>query len=445
LQVFLDEPSAPSCTSLRRVIASGEALAVELVRHFVAVLDAELHNLYGPTEAAIDVTAYACPRRGVPLVIPIGRAIANTRLYVRDRLGRLVPPGVPGELFIGGVGVALGYHARPALNAEKFLPSPYFPGERLFRTGDLVRYDRDGQLEYLGRIDQQVKIRGYRIELGELEARLRSHPLVREAAVIVDGEQLTERRLIAYVVADQPIEVAALRAFLRASLPEPMLPGEFMQLERLPLSVNGKLDRRALPRPQRNAERPYAAPETEHERALCAVWAEVLKLDRVGAEDNFFELGGDSIRCIRARARARTLGLDFEVAEMFAHQTVRALAPLVRPVEVHAALMPFELLAAADRAAIPAHVLDAYPLARLQAGMIFHSEFSPDSSFYQVVLSFHLEGKLDIELLRRSAATVVSRHDILRTSFVLGAHSEPLQLVQSEAVVEIPYTDLQAL
>jgi amino acid adenylation domain-containing protein len=305
LQLFLEGKGlAGSCRTVRQVMASGEALPPELVERFCERLSetgARLHNLYGPTEASVDVSFHACAphsRRGVP----IGRPIANIALHIQDRHGEPVPPGVPGELLIGGVGLARGYLHRPALTAEKFVPNPWgAPGERLYRTGDLARFRPDGAIEFLGRLDHQIKIRGVRVELGEIEAALCRQPGVREAVVMARAEAAGETRLVAYLVAlSQPAPSAAtLRNALRESLPEAMVPSAFVVLPAFPLTPSGKVDRKALPAPDfEHAERarPFTAPRTPLEERVAAMWRELLRVERVGVHDSFFELGGDSIQ-----------------------------------------------------------------------------------------------------------------------------------------------------
>ncbi|WP_446941701.1 amino acid adenylation domain-containing protein, partial [Pseudomonas aeruginosa] len=328
LQAFLQDEDVASCTSLKRIVCSGEALPADAQQQVFAKLpQAGLYNLYGPTEAAIDVTHWTCMEEGKDAV-PIGRPIANLACCILDGNLEPVPVGVLGELYLAGRGLARGYHQRPGLTAERFVASPFVAGERMYRTGDLARYRADGVIEYAGRIDHQVKLRGLRIELGEIEARLLEHPWVREAAVLaVDG-----RQLVGYVVLESEggdwREVLA--AHLAASLPEYMVPAQWLALERMPLSPNGKLDRKALPRPQAAAGQTHVAPQNEMERRIAAVWADVLKLEEVGATDNFFALGGDSIVSIQVVSRCRAAGIQFTPKDLFQQQTVQGLARVAR-------------------------------------------------------------------------------------------------------------------
>ncbi|WP_346293414.1 amino acid adenylation domain-containing protein [Sphaerothrix gracilis] len=334
LQAFLEAPDLERCACVRRVICSGEALPVALQERFLERLSAELHNLYGPTEAAIDVTAWPCQPEPELTSVPIGKPIANTQIYLLDRAGQSVPVGVPGELHIGGVGLARGYWQRAALTAEKFVPSPFAQtesGSRLYRTGDLARYRPDGAIEFLGRLDYQVKLRGFRIELGEIEAALAQHPEIRETVVTASNDSSGYQRLVAYGVYDaSALSTSALRDFLAQSLPDYMIPSVFVPLDTLPLTPSGKVDRRALPPPTES--RPdlkpdYVKPQTELEQAIAAIWQEVLQLDTVGIHDNFFELGGHSLLLIQVNTQLRQqLQADLSVLDLFRYPTIEAIA-----------------------------------------------------------------------------------------------------------------------
>jgi amino acid adenylation domain-containing protein len=315
LRAFLDEPALEACKGLRRVICSGEALAREDVARFRARCGAALHNLYGPTEASVDVTSWDCSRTDVGPV-PIGGPIANTQIHLLGPDLEPVPVGVRGELYIGGVGLARGYLARPDLTAARFVPDPLGePGARLYRTGDLARRLPCGAVDYLGRIDHQVKLRGLRIELGEIEARLLEHPRVKTAVVVLRGEDSGDPRLVAYVVADAggatPDE---LGEHLRDRLPGHMVPSLFLHLEALPLTTSGKVDRRALPSPDWDSLRgavEHVDPRDQVERQVAEVWQRVLSVTSVGVFDNFFALGGHSLHALRVIAILRQ---EFEVA-----------------------------------------------------------------------------------------------------------------------------------
>ncbi|MER5975222.1 amino acid adenylation domain-containing protein [Streptomyces sp. NPDC001857] len=330
LAAFVAEPAAAGCRSLRRVVCSGEALPEELKNRFLDVLDVPLHNLYGPTEAAVDVTHWDC-RRSDEGPVPIGRPIWNTALYVLDPAGRPVPVGFPGELFLAGAGLARGYLRRPALTAERFPLDPFGPpGSRMYRTGDIARLRADGAVEYLGRTDDQVKIHGFRIELGEIETALARCAGVGRAAVVVREDTPGARRLVGYVVPASPAapEAAALRAELARSLPEYMVP-LVVVVDALPVTPNGKLDRRALPAPTA-APAGHEPPDGEIEELVAAVWRAVLGVEAVGRHDDFFTLGGHSLSATRVAARLRqSLALELPLHTLFEQRTVAALAAAV--------------------------------------------------------------------------------------------------------------------
>jgi acyl-CoA synthetase (AMP-forming)/AMP-acid ligase II/acyl carrier protein len=335
LQMFLEHDDAPKCGVVALVICSGEALPASLARRFHDRLPgAALHNLYGPTEAAVDVTAWRCARDSSAVSVPIGRPIANTRIYILDAHGRPTPVGVAGELHIGGVQVGRGYLNRPELTAERFLSDPFAvqPGARMYRTGDLGRWLPDGVIEFLGRNDFQVKLRGFRIELGEIEARLRDHPLVRDAVVVAREDSAGDRRLAAYYVAETEIPVEELRAHLAASLPDYMVPAAHVRLDALPLTPNGKLDRKALPAPQGDAcaARGYEAPIGETETELARIWSEVLAVQHVGRSDNFFDLGGHSLLALMLIQKIRVeMKVEISLFEVFAAPRLASLAELI--------------------------------------------------------------------------------------------------------------------
>ncbi|MFJ6483324.1 amino acid adenylation domain-containing protein [Streptomyces sp. NPDC091682] len=365
LAAFVEDPEAGHCRSLRRVVCSGEALPEELKNRFLDVLDVPLHNLYGPTEAAVDVTHWDC-RREESGPVPIGRPIWNTSLYVLDPRGRPVPVGVAGELFLAGAGLARGYLRRPALTAERFPLDPFGPpGSRMYRTGDLARHRADGSVEYLGRTDDQVKIHGFRIELGEIETALGRLPGVGRAAVVVREDVPGERRLVGYVVPEAGAgagtaaapDPESMRAELGRSLPEYMVP-VLVVVDGLPVTANGKLDRRALPAPAAAAAATgYEPPAGETEELVAMVWASVLDAPRIGRHDDFFALGGHSLSATRVAARLRqSLGLDLPLHTLFEQRTVAALAMAVETVllaELEAETAPF----AATADAVPSLVL----------------------------------------------------------------------------------------
>jgi acyl-coenzyme A synthetase/AMP-(fatty) acid ligase/acyl carrier protein len=340
LQAWLNGADVTQCHTLRRLICSGEALPPGLVKRSYALLpETVVYNLYGPTEAAIDVTCWTCAPDAGDETTPIGRPVANTEIVILDPQFRPVPVGVAGELAIGGVQLARGYHGRGGLSAEKFVPHPFsvHPGARLYRTGDLARYREDGVVEYLGRIDFQVKLHGFRIELGEIENALSRHPAVRESLVTLREDSSGAPQLVAYVTlrSDRPVNLPPptldeVRAFLQTSLPSTMIPSALIHLEAFPLSPNGKVERRLLPAP--SGERPelrqsYAPPRSAAEQHIAAIWREVLGVDRVGVHDHFFDLGGNSIRVMQVHSRlSQAFEHSIPLVELFKYPTVAELA-----------------------------------------------------------------------------------------------------------------------
>ena len=424
LQVLLEHPRvAESCAGLRRVLCGGEALPGALLQRFHERLPGvALHNLYGPSEAATAAAALHCEPGEARATVPIGRPTANVRIYLLDGAGKPVPVGVPGELFIGGAGVARGYLDRPELTAEKFVPDPFGaePGARLYRTGDLGRRLADGQVEFLGRNDFQVKVRGFRIEPGEIEARLAEHPEVREAVVLVQGAGSGDRRLVAYWVGAATTGIDALRAHLAGRLPDYMVPAAYVRLDRLPLNPSGKLDRRALPAPEGDAfaTRAYEAPAGAVEAAVAEVWAEVLGLERVGRHDHFFELGGHSLRAVQVVSRVRqALGVEAALGEMFLHPV---LADFARGLE-RAGRAELPPIVPADR---------ARPLALsfAQQRLWFVEQMGGTGATYHVPRRLRLHGALDRAALVRALDRIVARHEALRTTFEQ-ADGEPVQRI----------------
>jgi len=333
LRVFLEEPGVESCADLRWLICGGEALAGELVERFFARLPGELVNVYGPAEISITASFWFCGGdEPAGSTVTLGRPIANARLHVLGRHLEVVPAGVPGELYVAGVGVGRGYVGRAALTAERFVPDPFSgqAGSRMYRTGDLVRHRADGCLEFVGRVDHQVKVRGVRLELGEVESVLSQHPGVGQAVAMVREDTPGDPRLVGYVVSrGNGLEERDLRSYLRGSLPDYMMPSALVVLESLPLNPSGKVDRAALPAPSRAAgSRPEdTAAWTPVQQAVAAIWGEILKVDRVGLHDNFFELGGHSLMATQIISRLReTFGVEIAVTELFEAPTVAGMA-----------------------------------------------------------------------------------------------------------------------
>ncbi|MFO1417432.1 MAG: amino acid adenylation domain-containing protein [Methylotetracoccus sp.] len=451
LRAFIDAADFRPCRSLRRVICSGEALPSELHRRFAAASSASLHNLYGPTEASIDVTAWDCGPSPVDTVgVPIGRPIANTSIYLLDRQMQPVPVGVPGELYIGGVGLARGYAGRPDLTAAAFVPSPFSVGERLYRTGDLARYRNDGAIDFLGRIDHQVKLRGFRIELGEIEQALRSLPGITDAAVMLGDEGTGHPRLVAYLVgaAEDADASAVWRRALAERLPDYMIPGAFVHMSALPLTPSGKLDRKALPLVEAASGRDYVAPRNAIERLLARIWSEVLRVEQIGIDDDFFALGGDSILGIQIASRARAEGLTFSARSVFHFPTIATLAPQLRlqetnddvarcPVRPPFALADLPAGAIAELQSRWPEMEDLYPLTPMQEGMLFFSLMHPGSGIYVMQDQYTIAGAVDPDAFRAAWQHVVDRHPVLRSAFVWQGLAKPHQWVRRNA--ELPY------
>ena len=339
LSAFLDSADTKLCGSIKRVICSGEALSPDIQKRFFKKLNCELHNLYGPTEAAIDVSYWECNENNLYSSVPIGKPVANTQLYILDKNLVPVPVGVSGELHIGGYQVARGYHNRPNLTAEKFIPDIFShePNSRLYKTGDLAKWLPDGNIEFLGRIDFQVKIRGFRIELGEIESVLSAHPGVKENVVIAKESHAGDKQLAAYVVAEgldienQEQNVSDIRSFLKEKLPDYMIPSFFVFMDSLPLTPNGKIDRKKLPEPDISAmQKEYVAPRTDTEKKIASIWEEVLKLEQAGIFDNFFEIGGHSLLATVVISHLKeTFALKLPIVKLFELPTISELAEYI--------------------------------------------------------------------------------------------------------------------
>jgi amino acid adenylation domain-containing protein len=461
-QVVQSERETPRLTRLRRAFVGGDRVPADLLAEMREALPgAESHVLYGPTEATILASTHPVPADGVVHGHPIGRPLGNVRLYVCDALGSAQPAGVPGELLIGGVGVTRGYLGRAALTAERFVPDPFSAegGARLYRTGDRARWRADGTLEYVGRTDFQVKIRGFRIEPGEIEAVLRGHEHVTDCVVVAREDVPGDRRLVAYVAGDA--EAGVLREHLLRELPEYMVPSAFVMLEALPLTPNGKLDRKALPAPEYAAEADrYVAPRTPAEEVLAEIWAEVLKVERVGVHDNFFALGGHSLLAVTLVERMRRRGVRADVRALFTTPTVAELAAAVEGTGSDVRVPPNRIPAGCDAitpemlplveltqaeidrvvAGVPGgaeNVQDIYPLAPLQEGILFHHLLTPENDPYLLPQPFAFESREQLDAYLAALRAAVARHDILRTSVAWEGLSEPVQVVWRDAPLSI--------
>ncbi|WP_040774040.1 non-ribosomal peptide synthetase, partial [Nocardia pneumoniae] len=422
--------------TLRRVLAIGEALPAETAKRFQIVNPkAALFNLYGPTEAAVSITSHRVTAADETLV-PIGAPEWNSRVYVLDARLRPVPVGVSGELYLAGAQLARGYFGRADLTADRFVANPFQPGARMYRTGDLVAWTSAGELEYRGRTDFQVKIRGFRIELGEIEAALLALRQVAQAAVIAKSAPKTGDQLVAYLVpsdVDAGIDVAAVKSLLSASLPSYMVPSAFVVLDALPLNVNGKLDRKALPEPEFEVQA-FRAPSTPIEEIVASVYAEVLGVERVGADDDFFTLGGNSLLATQVAARiGKALDTRVPVRWLFEASTVAGLA--VRA-ERHAGAGGRQDLVAGPRP-------DRIPLSLAQQRMWFLNRFDTESAAYNVPIAVRLTGALDVDALRQAVSDVVVRHEILRTIYPQ-TEDGPVQVILPPGQV-VPRLDVRVV
>ena len=442
--------AAGTLTSLREVTSTGEQLKLTAaaVGLFKRLEGCSLHNHYGPSESHV-VTAYTFEGEPEtwPALPPVGRPVYNTRIYILDEGLNPVPVGVHGELYIGGECLARGYLNRPATTAEKFVPDPFgCGGERLYRTGDVARYLADGQIEYLGRKDEQVKIRGFRVEPGEIEAALAQHPVVAEAAVCAADDPAGGKRLVAYVVPDRavgltPPAARELRAHLKERLPEYMIPSAFVTLEALPLTNNGKLDRRALPDPGDPHEglgREYVAPEGRIESALAAVWEQVLGAERVGVGDNFFELGGHSLKATQVLSRIRErFGDAVTLRDLFSTPTIRELAEKIAAREVEsgtaAGVFDDEIERVDER--------EFYATSSAQRRVWVVCQEPSASRAYNLPGAFLLEGEFDAAALGRAFRGLVRRHESLRTTFAV-VEGELKQRIGDGGGIEIESLDL---
>ncbi|MHB8524061.1 MAG: amino acid adenylation domain-containing protein, partial [Limisphaerales bacterium] len=448
-EATLNEPW-PETVVLRALLTGGE----QLHRRPPEELPCCLINHYGPTENTVVTTwtPVAASTGGDVTAPPIGRPIANTRVYVLDRNRQPVPVGVPGELHVTGAGLARGYRNRPELTAERFIPDPFSrePGARLYRTGDRVRFRPDGNLEFLGRLDDQVKIRGHRIELGEIESVLARHPAVRQAAVVAVQEAAGENRLIAYVVraTDDLSPPSDLRDFLRQTLPESMVPSGFVFLDALPLTANGKVDRKLLPAPEPQPEEPgtFVGPRTPAEEMLAGIWAEVLHLPRVGIHDNFFDLGGHSLLATQVVSRIRsTFALEFPLQDLFASPTVTGLAGRIGTARGEASV-PM----AAGPLSRECHADAALSFA--QERLWFLEQLEPGQPFNNIPAAIRLEGNLDVPALEQSLGGIVRRHEALRTTFANAkgqpvaaiAPPQPITLADAVDLAPLPQAEQEA-
>jgi len=445
LALFLAEANVAQATSLRQVICGGESLGVELVKRFYELLpQATLHHSYGPTETAIASSETICDRYSLHSVVPIGRPLANTQLYVLDEQLQPVPIGVLGELFIGGDGLGRGYLNRPELTAERFVPNHFSeaPGARLYRTGDLVRYLADGNLQFHGRGDAQVKLRGIRIELGEIEAAIMADEKVHSAAVVARAESL-----VGYVVTapGTSLTVSELRQSLSQKLPTYMVPSTFVFLSALPLFPNGKIDRGALPAPEQQMTSEladgYVAPRNAVEELIAGVWAAVLGLKAVSINSDFFAAGGHSLLATQVIARLREIfQVEIPLRSLFEKPTIAALAA-----NVSAALNDGRFTQAQDIHPLTRSAMaGVLPLSFAQERLWFWEQLHPGTPTYNLTSAFRLDGELDVSILEQSLNEIMRRHEILRTSYI-AVEGQPVQIVAPHSFVPLSVKDLSDL
>ncbi|VVP72171.1 Tyrocidine synthase 3 [Pseudomonas fluorescens] len=470
----LIEHVKPSSDSLRYVIFGGEALQPSTLRDWYQGRDEfmpQLVNMYGITETTVHVTWYPVSSTDAEHIDSvIGRCLPDLNLYLLDADGKPVPIGVVGEMYIGGAGVARGYLNRPGLTAERFLNDPFVgkAGARMYRSGDLARYLANGNLAFMGRNDDQVKIRGYRIELGEIAARLAKHPSVYQAVVVAQG-RTDDKRLVAYIVEhDTPVDAEhglaltqTLRDYLSAGLPQYMVPSAYVRLDNLPLTANGKLDRKALPVPSQAtfAHAAYEAPQDKMEAVLAGAWSELLGVDQVGRHDNFFALGGHSLMAVRLLERLRRQGLSLAVRDVFQKPVLSVLASTLRQheevlvppnlIEPGTSVITPELLPLVDltqsdidliTSRVPggaANIQDIYALSPMQDGILFHHMLAKDGDPYLLVTQMAFADREVLERYLDAVQQVVNRHDILRTAFVWEGLSQAVQVVWRQAPLSV--------
>lgn len=445
-KVILDTAASRDLTSLQVAIVAGEPCPVDLVeQHSASAPHAALYNEYGPTEATVWCSVYKCEAQSNPVRVPIGRAIANTQLYVLDSRLQPVPIGVRGELWVGGAQVSAGYLNHPELTAERFVASPFRAGETIYRTGDRVRHLPDGNLDWLGRTDGQVKLRGYRIELGEVESALAVHSAVRRALAQIREDHPGNAQLVAYIVprAEQSSEqpaIEALREHLAAQLPSHAIPTAFVFLNAIPELPNGKVDVRRLPSPDATSGTKTGpiAPRTPVEEVVAGIWAQVLKRDRISVRDDFFALGGHSLLAAKVVARIlQALGVELPLRSIFERPTVEGLAALIDGSRSERSASLALPIGPVTRDADP-------PLSFAQQRLWFLDQLEPGNPLYNVPCSVRISGALDVAALERSLNEIIRRHEILRTRFTTTA-GQPVQVIAPSLTIPLPVTDLEKL
>ncbi len=431
----LDDENVNKTNSLKYVVAGGEALTKETVNRLQKLIkNASLENIYGSTEATIYVTRYSLKHSDKDTKnIPIGKPTSNINAYIIDKNKKLQPVGIQGELCFSGIGLGRGYLNRSELTAEKYIENPFVPGERMYKTGDLARWLPDGNIEFLGRIDFQVKIRGFRIELGEIESQLLKYEGISEAIVIAKEDKNRNSSLCSYICGEREYRISEIREHLAKELPEYMIPSYIIQLDKLPLSANGKVDRKALPELDSSittgAE--YVAPSNGIEEKLAAIWKEVLGIEKIGINDNFFELGGHSLKAINISSKiSKELNVSVPLREMFKTPTIKGLANYVEGTKqsIYSRIEPVE-------------EKEYYPLSSAQKRIYTLQQFEENSISYNMPTIITIEGSLEKEKLEETFKKLIKRHEAFRTSFEL-VEGEPAQIVYKEVSFEIEYTEV---
>ncbi|TNE55038.1 MAG: amino acid adenylation domain-containing protein [Bacteroidetes bacterium] len=458
----LEQTDRALAEHLRYVIFGGDKLEPEKLLSWkdkYPLDEIALINMYGITETTVHVTYHALSEtdfesRGMS---PIGRPLPETKIYVLNEQQQVQPIGIPGEMYIGGSGVCKGYLNRPELNQERFIVSPFDPSERLYRTGDLARWNENGTLDYLGRIDFQVKIRGYRIELGEVQNRLNEHPSVQECVVIAKEKQ-ESKQLVAYYVSETALETEELRLFMSLKLPEYMIPAFFMKIDEIPLTSNGKLNKKALPDPWSSLfgeEQHFVEASNESEAILVELWSQILGMDRVSTEANFFHLGGDSLKAIRLVVEInKRFQSAIKVADVFKYQHLKEQAKLLHDSEAgdnreylqgkHRIAEIKRYIEENNSLDLPESYEDIYPLSSIEKGMIFSSQLRPEEAVYYDQFTYHLHINSE-EVFRQAFRLMVQKHENMRAAFYMSTFLEPVKVILSETSLPISFEDLSKL
>ncbi|MFS1513883.1 non-ribosomal peptide synthase/polyketide synthase [Chengkuizengella sp. SCS-71B] len=438
LQLFFDHLENKNLQTevrtMKRLFSGGEKLTSSLVKQFHRLFEHDshirLHNSYGPTEASVAVSYYDCHMTEPEDIVPIGKPLKNVQFYVLNQMNQLQPIGVLGELCISGDGLAKGYLNKPDITKEKFVINPFLPGQKMYKTGDLVRWLPDGNIEYLGRIDDQVKIRGYRIELGEIENQLLNHSEIQEAVVIVHTNESDDKTLVAYLVSHQDFNISELRDYAMKFLPDYMVPPHFIQLEEMPLTPNGKMDRKALPAPTAIERKgvDYVAPRNELERQLVSLWEHVLEMDSISITHNFFELGGHSIKAVQIVSKVqKELNIHLTLRDIFSFPTVQQLSKRIQEMDN----LKFNFIPQVEQKEI-------YPASSAQKRMYVLQQLENNTTSYNMPSATMIKGKLDYTQFESAMKKLLNRHESLRTSFEM-VESELSQRIHEQVDFEIQY------